>query len=162
MARSYFIMRSDWGPSATWASAQMDSQWWDDHQHYHAGHIVPCEGDDYLLVGAGDWKGDAGGPGVLGNSLEALQSALANTLYFDDFGEHQREDDRGNGGQSSVGIDQIIADELNQDFSYVRSDLSSAYNRYGRAGAGAQPPARVLLSQLCLSSRANVFVVFDR
>ncbi len=127
----YFIMRSDWGPSATWASAQMGSQWWDDHQHYHAGHIVLARGDDYLLVAASDWKGDSGGPGVLGNSLEALQSALANTLYFDDFGEHQRDDDRGNGGQSSNGIDQIVANELTQDFSYVRSDLSTAYNRYG-------------------------------
>ena len=25
----------------------------------------------------------------------------------------------------------MVADELNQDFSYVRSDLSSAYNRAG-------------------------------
>ncbi|MDE3246602.1 MAG: Ig-like domain-containing protein, partial [Acidobacteriota bacterium] len=46
----YFIMRSDWSANATWASVQMGSQWWDDHQHYAAGHVVITRGGDYLLV----------------------------------------------------------------------------------------------------------------
>jgi hypothetical protein len=158
----YFIMRSDWGPSATWASVQMGSQWWDDHQHYHAGHMVLARGDDYLLVSASDWKGPAGGPGVLGGSNENLQAALANTLYFDDFGEQQRTDDRGSGGQSSDGVDRVVADELNQDFSYVRSDLSSAYNAFGDP---AQEPNRRLeyfYRNFVYLRAPNVFVVYDQ
>ena len=132
----YFIMRSDWSANATWASVQMGSQWWDDHQHYAAGHLVMARGSDYLLVSAGDWKSAAdgngnpihGGPGILGGSLESLQSSLSNTLYFDDFGDYQGTDDRHSGGQSASGVDQVVADDLSQDFSYVRSDLTSAYN----------------------------------
>jgi hypothetical protein len=135
----YFIMRSDPGANATWASIQMGNQWWDDHQHYAAGHLVLARGSDYLLVSATDWKsaqdGDGnpihGGSGVLGGSLEANESSLANTLYFDDFGDFQSTDELANGGQYAVGVDQVVADELSQDFSYVRSDLSSAYNRAG-------------------------------
>jgi hypothetical protein len=158
----YFIMRSDWGTTATWASVQMGSQWWDDHQHYHAGHIVLARGGDHLLIASSDWKGPAGGPGVLGGSNQALQSALANTLYFDDFGEHQRTDDRGSGGQSAVGVDHVVADELTQDFSYVRSDLSSAYNRYGDP---TQEPGRRLeyfYRNFVYLRAPNVFVVFDQ
>lgn len=61
----YFIMRSDWGPTATWSSIIMGSQWWDDHQHYAAGHLIIARGSDYLLVSAGDWKletDDSGNP----------------------------------------------------------------------------------------------------
>ena len=93
----YFIMRSDWGANATWASIQMGSQWWDDHQHYAAGHLIIARGSDYLLVSAGDWKSATdidgnpvhGGSGLLGPSLEYQESSLSNTLYFDDFGDFQ-------------------------------------------------------------------------
>ncbi len=166
----YFIMRSDWSPSATWASIKMGPQWWDDHQHYDAGHLFIARGSDHLLVSASDWKTefDAGGnpiygrSGILGPSLQVLQASLKNTLYFDDFGDFQRTDNFGNGGQSAYGIDEVVADELNQDFSYVRSDLSTAYNR---AGEQADTPNRKLdhfyRSFLYLRA-ANVFVVYDQ
>src|ERR1700737_1510114 len=106
-------------------------------------------GSDSLLGSATDWKTEvdaSGNPiygrsGILGNSQEALQSALNNTLYFDDFGDFQSREDRQSGGQSAAGIDEVVANELNQDFSYVRSDLSSAYNR---AGDPTDPPNRKL------------------
>ena len=169
-AMPYFTMRSDWGPDATWASVQMGSQWWDDHQHYAAGHMVLARGSDYLLVSAGDWKtatdtnGDPthGGPGILGDSLEARESSLSNTLYFDDFGDFQSTEELASGGQLAVGIDQVVADELSQDFGYVRSDLSSAYNR---AGDPDDTPNRKLdhFYRSFLYLRApNVFVVFDQ
>lgn len=166
----YFVMRSDWGMNATWASVQMGSQWWDDHQHYAAGHLVVARGSDYLLVSASDWKTATdpggnpihGGPGILGGSLEANESSLANTLYFDDFGDFQSTDELASGGQYAVGVDQVVADELNQDFSYVRSDLSTAYNR---AGDPADTPNRKLefFYRNFLYLRApNVFVVYDQ
>jgi len=166
----YFIMRSDWGPNATWASIKMGSQWWDDHQHYDAGHLIIARGSDYLLVSATDWKFEtdaSGNPiygrsGILGESLEELQSSLNNTLYFDDFGDFQRADDRGSGGQSAVGIDQVVADELTQDYSYVRSDLSTAYNR---AGDQTDTPNRKLdffYRNFLYLRASNTFVVYDQ
>jgi hypothetical protein len=166
----YFIMRSDWGPSATWASIHMGSQWWDDHQHYAAGHMVVARGSDYLLVSATDWKTPAdelgnpihGGAGIIGTSLEYNESSLANTLYFDDFGDFQSINEIASGGQYAVGIDQVVANELTQDFSYIRSDLSTAYNR---AGDPSDTPNRRLdffYRNFLYLRAANVFIVFDQ
>ncbi len=166
----YFIMRSDWNANATWASIKMGSQWWDDHQHYDAGHLIIARGSDYLLVSATDWKTEVdangnpiyGRSGILGTSLESLQSSLNNTLYFDDFGDFQSSEEIGSGGQSGLGIDQVVANELNVDFSYVRSDLSTAYNR---AGDQTDMPNRKLdffyRNFLYLRS-PNTFIVYDQ
>ncbi len=166
----YFIMRSDWGGSATWASIRLGAQFYDDHQHYDAGNMVIARGSDYLLISADDWKTELDGngnpiygrSGLLGASLQELQGSLSNTLYFDDFGDFQGTAPAVNGGQSTFGIDEVVADELNQDFSYVRGDLSTAYNR---AGDQADTPNRSLeffyRSFLYLRA-ANVFVVYDQ
>ena len=166
----YFIMRSDGTSTATWASIVMGSQWWDDHQHYTAGHLIMARGSDYLLVSATDWKWELDGSnnpiygrsGVFGASIEYLESSLNNTLYFDDFGDFQGMDEQRSGGQSSAGIDEVVADELNQDFSYVRSDLSTAYNR---AGDPADTPNRKLdffYRNFVYLRAANTFVVYDQ
>ena len=166
----YFIMRSDWSGTAIWASTVMGSEWWDDHQHYTAGHFIIARGSDYLLVSATDWKWELDGngnpiygrAGVYGASLEYLQSSLNNTLYFDDFGDFQRADDRGSGGQSYAGIDEVVADELNQDFSYVRSDLSTAYNRIGDPADTPNRKLDVFYRNFLYLRAANVFVVYDQ
>jgi hypothetical protein len=166
----YFIMRSDWGANATWASIKMGSQWWDDHQHFDAGHLIIARGSDYLLVSATDWKTEMDGngnpiygrSGVLGTSLESLQSSLNNTLYFDDFGDFQSMAEVGSGGQLGLGIDEVVSDELNPDFSYVRSDLSTAYNR---AGEQADTPNRKLdffYRNFLYLRASNTFVVYDQ
>jgi len=103
-----------------------------------------------------------GRSGILGTSLESLQSSLNNTLYFDDFGDFQGTDERASGGQSAVGIDEVVADELNQDFSYVRSDLSTAYNR---AGDPTDTPNRKLeffYRNFLYLRASNTFVVYDQ
>jgi hypothetical protein len=166
----YFIMRSGWSADATWASVQMGSQWWDDHQHYAAGHLVLSRGGDYLVVSATDWKTATdsggtpihGGPGILGDSLETNASSLFNTLYFDDFGDYQSKEQITSGGQFASGTDQVVADEMNQDFSYVRSDLSTAYNR---AADPTDTPNRKLdffYRNFLYLRAANVFVVYDQ
>ena len=166
----YFIMRSDWGANATWASIKMASQLWDDHQHFDAGHLIIARGSDYLLVSATDWKTEVDGngnplygrSGVLGDSLQALQSSLNNTLYFDDFGDFQSTAEVGSGGQLGLGIDEVVSDELNLDFSYVRSDLSTAYNR---AGEQADTPNRKLdffYRNFLYLRASNTFVVYDQ
>ncbi|MGA9333724.1 MAG: hypothetical protein WBV39_05540, partial [Rudaea sp.] len=166
----YFIMRSDWSANATWASIQMGSQWWDDHQHYAAGHLIVARGDDYLLVSAADWKsatdedGNAihGGPGILGPSLEYQESSLSNTLYFDDYGDFQSVNEIASGGQYAVGIDQVVADELNADYSYVRSDLSTAYNRYGDLDDTQNRELEFFYRNFVYLRAPNVFVVYDQ
>jgi hypothetical protein len=166
----YFIMRSDWGPNATWASIQMGSQWWDDHQHYTAGHLIIARGSDYLLVSGSDWKTEIdgngnpiyGGFGIRGDSAQALQSSLFNTLYFDDFGDFQGTDDRGSGGQGAAGIDQVVANELNHDFSYVRSDLSTAYNRAGDPDDTPNRRLDFFYRNFLYLRASNTFVVYDQ
>ncbi len=166
----YFIMRSDWGSDATWASIKMGAEWFDDHQHYDAGHLLIAHASDYLLVSATDWKTETSGSGspfygrsgILGTSLQALEASLNNTLYFDDFGDYQSTSEAGSGGQVGLGIDEVIADELNADYSYVRSDLSTAYNR---AGEQSDTPNRRLdffYRSFLYLRPANVFVVYDQ
>ena len=166
----YFIMRSDWSANATWASIKMGNQVWDDHQHWGAGHLVVARGSDYLLVSAGDWKTTTdsngnpihGGAGILGDSLQFDESSLANTLYFDDFGDFQNTDETASGGQSYQGVDQVVADELNQDFSYVRSDLSTAYNRAADPADTANRALEYFHRNFVYLRAANVFVVYDQ
>ena len=166
----YFIMRSDWTGTATWASIVMGSQWWDDHQHYAAGHLIIARGSDYLLVSATDWKTETdengnpiyGRSGILGDAPELLQSSLNNTLYFDDFGDFQNTTDRDSGGQSAVGIDEVVANELNQDFSYVRSDLSTAYNRAGDPTDTANRKLEFFYRNFLYLRASNTFVVYDQ
>ncbi|HEV8657770.1 MAG TPA: hypothetical protein VGS96_04000, partial [Thermoanaerobaculia bacterium] len=166
----YFIMRSDWSANATWASIKMGPQWWDDHQHYDGGHMVIARGSDYLLVSATDWKTEldgAGNPiygrsGLLGASLQELQSSLANTLYFDDFGDFQGTAAAVSGGQSQFGIDEVVADELNQDFSYVRSDLSTAYHRVADPADAPNRKLDYFYRNFLYLRSSNVFVVYDQ
>lgn len=166
----YFIMRSDSSSTATWASIVMGSQWWDDHQHYTAGHMIMARGSDYLLVSATDWKWELDGngnpiygrSGVFGASIEYLESSLNNTLYFDDFGDFQGADEQRSGGQSSAGIDEVVADELNQDFSYVRSDLSSAYNQIGDPDDTPNRKLEYFYRNFVYLRASNIFVVYDQ
>lgn len=166
----YFIMRSDSSGAATWASVQMGSQWWGDHQHFAAGHLLIARGSDYLLVSATDWKTELDGEGnpvygrsgVLGTSLEYQESSLSNTLYFDDFGDFQSTAEIASGGQFAVGIDAVVADELNDDFGYVRSDLSTAYNRAGDPDDTPNRKLEFFYRNFLYLRGPNVFVVYDQ
>jgi len=125
----YFVMRSDWGPGAVWASAAMGTQWYDDHEHSNAGHIEIARGSDFLLVDASQWMGEAGSSGILGGCSEEDSADAANTLFFGDYGDFMHVDVQYAGGQGYWGRDEVGADELTAAYSYVRSDLTTAYNR---------------------------------
>lgn len=128
-AMPYFLMRSDWGPEAVWASLNMGTQWYDDHQHENAGHVEIVRGSDYLLVDGSQWMGPAGSSGILGGSTEADHAASANTLWFDDWGDYMYTGWYYSGGQGVWGVDAVKAAEQNDAWSYVRSDLTGAYYR---------------------------------
>ena len=84
-------------------------------------------------------------------------------MWFDDRGAFQRADSPEYiGGQGLWGEDQVVADEQSAAGTYVRSDLSTAYNR---GGDPADQRGRKLVhfyrSVLYLRA-ANLFVVYDQ
>lgn len=168
-ARPYFLMRSGWDANATWAAINMGCAWYDDHQHADAGSLIIARGGDFLLVDAGSWKGAAGSSGVLGSSTEEDNAASANTLWFDDFGDFQRpwiggdnRDAQYAGGQANYGKDEVVAAELTDTHSYVRSDLSTAYNRSGDPADQADRKLDHFYRSFCYVRAADLFVVYDQ
>lgn len=128
----YYIMRSSWDTSAVWASIQMGSSHNTDHQHFHAGHIHIVRGKDQVLVSPSNYKVGPDGIGVSGNSADYVEmSAHKNTLYFDDWETYRPKSAGRMGGQDGYGFDRPITNEFADDYVYLRSDLSSAYNFIG-------------------------------
>ncbi|MEP7234711.1 MAG: T9SS type A sorting domain-containing protein, partial [Ignavibacteriota bacterium] len=170
-ALPYFMMRSDWGPNATWASFHGGSAFYDDHQHTDAGHIQIKHGNDYVVVDAANWKGDTASNGIIGDSQNSQYdaAAAANTLFFDDYGEYQRSDTDMQadgpvfcGGQSRAGIDEVIAAEMTDMYSYVRSDLSTAYNVTSDTEDVGIRRLVYFYRSFSYIRPANIFVVFDQ
>ena len=61
-----------------------------------------------------------------------------------------------------MGIDQVVANELNQDFGYVRSDLSTAYNRYGDQTDTPNRKLEFFYRNFLYIRASNTFVVYDQ
>ncbi len=160
----YFFMRSDWGSQATWASIHMGAAYYDDHQHNDAGHIWIKRGSDYLLVDASNWKGAAGSIGIVGSSMdeEYSASAVTNTLYFNDWGEQQYTDMPFTGGQGFAGKDEVTADEQTINYSFVRGDLSSAYETTADTALQGNRRLDYFYRSYLYQRFANIFVVFDQ
>lgn len=166
-ALPFFYMRSDWRPSATWASIHQGAAWYDDHQHTDAGHLQIKHGNDYVLVNAANWKGPAGSIGIVGSSQNAQYNAgaAANTLFFDDYGDYQfkaTDDSRFCGGQGLWGRDEVVAAEQTMDYTYIRSDLSSAYDHGADTTDTAERTLERFYRSFMYIRDANVFVVYDQ
>jgi hypothetical protein len=167
-ATPYFLMRSDTGTQATWASFNAGAAFYDDHEHYDAGAMFIQRGNDPLLVDATDWKCD--GPafcreGIVGSSSELAEGAQANTLWFDDFGDAQCTDEQYFGGQGPYGKDQIVAAEQSLAHTYVRTDLTSAYRAPNPNGCNGTSSVQSELSDYYRSfafiPARGLFVVYD-
>jgi hypothetical protein len=162
----YFYLRSDWGADATWAFLHMGAAWYNDHQHTDAGHLLITRGGDPLLVDASNWKGVAGSSGLVGSSYDEVSghAGAANTLWFNDFGDFQRsaETEYYAGGQGFWGKDEVVAAEQNDSYSFLRSDLSTAYNRSG--GAASQSGRRLdyFYRTIVYARSPNIFLVLDQ
>ena len=160
-AMPYFVMRSDWGSNAIWASAGMGAAWYDDHQHYNAGHVYIRRGDDALLVDAASWMPE-GDHGIVGSSTEENTAAAANTLFFDDYGDFQNTGEQYLGGQGAWGRDEVVAAQQDDGGTYVRSDLTSAYNNGGDPAAQAGRKLDHFYRSFLYQRGAGVFVIFDQ
>jgi hypothetical protein len=162
-AQPYFVMRSGASSSSVWASAHMGAAWWDDHQHYDAGSVLLRRANDWLIVDASSWKGGANGHGLVGSSTEADNAASANTLFFHDWGDFQRTGEQQYlGGQGAWGLDVVAAAEQNDAYTYVRSDLSTAYDNGGDPAAQAGRRLDFFYRSFLYLRSAGVFAVFDQ
>lgn len=165
-ALPYFIMRSNWGTTATWASMHGGATFYDDHQHNDAGAILIKHADDYLLIDAANWKGDAGSIGIIGSSQNSQYNAgaAANTLYFDDYGDYQQSnaDPIFCGGQGGWGRDEVVAAEQNDAYSYIRSDLSTAYDHGADTTDTAVRSVEYFYRNFAYLREANIIVVYDQ
>lgn len=160
----YFMVRSSWDTAATWASAKMGAAMYEGHEHRQAGHIALKRNSDFLLIEASIFKGSPGEDcgGLVGNNVYASNSAFCNTLFFHDYNEYMYSGDYYVGGQSSWGQDQVVAAEQNDLFSYIRSDLSSAYYRSYDTTQWDMRKLRHFYRSFVYLPAANVFVVFDQ
>lgn len=162
-AMPYFTMRSDWGTNATWATATMGAAFYDDHQHANAGDLIISHANEYLLVNASNWKGAAGSSGIEGASNESDTSYGANTLHFDDFGDYMYTGYHYSGGQGYWGKDEVIAADQTGGYTYVSSDLSSAYNRSSDTVSDlANRKLESFHRSLLYLRGADLFVVYDQ
>ncbi len=161
-----FITRSSWNDNATWLVAEMGASFYGDHQHYHAGHIYLTRGKNPLLISPANYRGTSG-IGVIGASLGYIvHSSMKNTLFFDDWGDYTRRQSVDNcGGQSNYGVDRVVAAEQTANFTYVRTDLTTAYDNMMYPNTVADTSKRTLQkfyrNMVYLNSH-NIAVVFDQ
>lgn len=127
-----FYMRKDWSANSSWMTLDLGAGVYDQHNHNNAGHFKIIrgdnhDGDDHLLIAANEVAKDNGDNGISGPTNYSFASSFSNVLYIDDFHEYQGVDVNGTGGQTSFGYDEPTHEEQNDNFSYFRADLTSAY-----------------------------------
>lgn len=164
-----FYMRTNWTPSATWATLDMGEAVYDQHNHNNAGHFKIIrgdshDGDDHLLVAANE-VAKAGGNGIDGPTNYSFTNSLSNTLFFNDFNDYDTsypEYVNAVGGQTSKGYDEPTHQEQNDNFSFFRSDLTNAYIvSYSDPDTSKRTLKYYYRSFLYLRN-ADVFVVYDK
>lgn len=160
----YFLVRNNWDTSATWASAKMGAAIYEAHEHRQAGHIALKRNNDFLLIEASIFKFSPGEDcgGLVGNNVYAANSAFCNTLFFHDYGDYMYSGSEYVGGQSTWGYDEVVAAEQNNLYSYVRSDLSSAYYSNYDTTQWNNRTLRYFYRTFLYLPNANVFVTFDQ
>jgi hypothetical protein len=124
-ASETFLMRSDWTDSAVWLSFAAGARYITGHQNKDAGNITIQRGQDYLLVDGSQYRSGSGSSGTpagnLGNQNE-------NTLQFADQGDYNYTGAAYTGGQGVWGDNNILNYEDSPAYTYVRSNLTSAYD----------------------------------
>jgi gliding motility-associated-like protein len=164
-----FYIRSNWSASATWAAVEMGTATYDQHNHNNAGHFKIIrgdshDGDDHLLVAANE-VAKAGGNGIDGPTNYSFSSSLSNTLFINDFNDFDPAyPDYPNtmGGQTSAGYDEPTNQEQNDNFSYFRSDLTSAYFMSYYVPDTTQRTVRYYYRSLLYLRNSNIFVSYDK
>jgi gliding motility-associated-like protein len=164
-----FYIRKDWSKTSTWAAIEFGTATYDQHNHNNAGHFKIVrgdshDGDDHLLVAANEVAKD-GGNGIDGPTNYSYWSSLTNTLYLNDFKDYDPaypDYASSVGGQGSAGYDEPTHQEQNDNFSYFRSDLTSAYLVGYYNPDTTKRTLRYYYRSLLYLRSADVFVVYDK
>jgi gliding motility-associated-like protein len=164
-----FYLRKDWSKTATWATVDMGIGVYDQHNHNNAGHFKIIkgdshDGDDHLLVGANEVAHN-GGNGIDGATNYSYSSSFSNTLFIDDFNDYDTpypEKASNVGGQSSGGYDEPTNLEQNDNFSYFRADLTSAYLVSYDNPDTTKRTVRYYYRSLLYLRNSDVFVTYDK
>jgi hypothetical protein len=164
-----FYMRSNWGTSATWAAIELGSNVYDERNHNKAGHFKIMrgdshDGDDYLLV-AGNEVPQSGGNGIEGSSNNTFTSNSTNTLFINDYNDYDPaypNYPNSVGGQTGLGYDEPTHQEQNDNFSYFRSDLTSAYYIAYTAPDTSERTVRYFYRSFLYRRNADIFLVYDK
>jgi hypothetical protein len=165
-----YYMRENWSDTATWCALNLSNAFYDDHDHHDAGHFQIIrgdqhDGDDLLLVGASEVgnQGAFGKNGIEGGTCYFLSSSLANTLYIDDYNDYSEVNNNhyNLGGQSFWGYDELTHAEQNDLFSYMRSDLTSAYYRKGEIADTSNRAVRQFVRSFLYLRNSDIILSYD-
>ena len=150
-ALPYFLMRSQWGTSGSWLSYQAGSATIDDHDHFNAGNIDINYRGAYILSSPSE-------------SNYAEHSGASSTLFIDDRGTFQAIGPRTVGGQFIAGRTQLSAVSQTDSITYVRSILTTAYNRNAQnlTAAPANRKLNYFLRTFLYIRASNIVVVYDQ
>ena len=164
-----FYMRKDWSAGSTWASVMMGIGTYDQHNHNHAGHFKIVrgdshDGDDHLLVGANEVS-KSGGNGIDGPTNYSYSNSFSNTLFVNDYNDYDTPyPNFANtvGNQNSFGYDAPTNEEQNDNFSYFRADLTSAYLVSYSNPDTTKRTVRYYYRSFLYLRNSDIFVVYDK
>ncbi|MCO5950322.1 cadherin-like beta sandwich domain-containing protein [Mucilaginibacter flavidus] len=164
-----FYMRKDWSAGSTWASVMMGIGTYDQHNHNHAGHFKIVrgdshDGDDHLLVGANEVS-KSGGNGIDGPTNYSYSNSFSNTLFVNDYNDYDTQyPNFANtvGNQNSFGYDAPTNEEQNDNFSYFRADLTSAYLVSYSNPDTTKRTVRYYYRSFLYLRNSDIFVVYDK
>jgi len=164
-----YYMRKDWGSASTWAAINLGAGVYDEHNHNNAGHFKIVrgdnhDGDDQLLVGANEVS-KSGGNGIDGATNYSYSNSFSNTLFFNDYNDYDTPyPNYANtvGGQNSFGYDAPTNEEQNDNFSYFRADLTSAYFTSYSNPDTSQRTLRYYYRSFLYLRNSDIFLVYDK
>ncbi len=166
-----YYVRENWSDTATWIALNMSCAYYDDHDHHNAGHFQIVrgdqhDGDDILLTAENEVgnQGAFGKNGIEGGTCYHMASSLSNNLFFDDFHDYVETNNSGHtsGGQSFYGYDEPTHTEQNDEYSYIRADLSSAYHRKGELADTVNATLKRFQRSFLYLRETDVVLVYDR
>ena len=165
-----YYMRENWNDTPTWITLNMSNAFYDDHDHHDAGHFQifrgdSHDGDDLLLVGENE-VGNNGSFGTngIGETNYYPSCSQTNTLYVNDYNDYMPYDFNGlnTGGQSFWGYDEPTHTEQNDEYSYMRSDLTSAYHRKGELADTVNAAIRRFQRSFIYLRGSDLVLCYDR
>ncbi len=165
-----YYIRENWSDSATWITLNVSNAFYDDHDHHDAGHFQifrgdKHDGDDMLLVGSNE-VGNQGAFGLngIGETNYYPSWSFTYTLVINDYNDYSIYDFNGlnTGGQSFWGYDEPTHTEQNDDFSYIRADLKSAYYRKPEVADTANAAVKRFQRSFLYLRGSDVVLSYDR